>query len=85
MSNDWTGELGKFGKYCKKHDIDRKKIAEAVGCTTSYISMFAHDKATPGRKCAVNIEIWTALQFGEEDAFKVKDWPREKMRFERAA
>jgi len=81
----WGGTLGKFGQYCKDKEIDREEIAKAVGCTPSYISMFAHAKALPGREMAVNIELWTAVKFGENNAFKAKDWPRERRSFEAAA
>lgn len=85
MSKSWTGTLGKFGQYCKEHEIDREEIAAATGCTPSYISMFAHAKAKPGRDCAVNIELWTEQKFGKANAFRVRDWPRERMAFEKAA
>jgi transcriptional regulator with XRE-family HTH domain len=83
--NTWGGKLEKFGLYCKKHNIDREEISAAVRCTPSYISMFAHGKATPGREMAVNIEIWTAIKYGEKNAFRVVDWPRERMSFEKKA
>jgi ribosome-binding protein aMBF1 (putative translation factor) len=81
----WGGTLGKFGLYCKEHEIDREEMAAAVRCTPSYISMFAHAKAVPGRECAVNIEIWTGIKFGEKNAFRVIDWPRERLAFEKKA
>jgi len=85
MSKSWGGTLGKFGQYCKKREIDREKLAKAIGVTPSYISMFAHEKATPGREAAVNIELWTEQEFGVKSAFRCRDWPRESRTFERAA
>lgn len=79
----WGGTLGKFGLYCKDHEIDRDEMAKAIGVTASYISMFAHAKVVPGRKCAINIEVWTGIKFG--DAFRVIDWPRDRLYCEKKA
>lgn len=85
MSKPWTGTLGRFGEWLKANDVDREEMAKAVKCTPSYISMFAHDKAAPGRELAASIELWTAHKFGAKKSFRVIDWPRDKLPFEKAA
>lgn len=81
---EWGGVLGKFGQYLKEHNVDREELAAALRCTPSYVSMFAHAKAQPGRDLAVGIELWTTLKYGEDNAFRCVDWPRERFAFERA-
>ena len=86
MSKTWgRGRSASSGNTCKEKEIDREEIASAIGVTPSYISMFAHAKATPGRSAAVDIEIWTEQKFGVKSAFRTRDWPRERRSFERAA
>ena len=75
----WTGELSLFGKYLKKHKVNRGTIAKGLGKTPSYISMLAHGKATPGFKLALEIEKWTrenVTSHGHASPYKCTDWKK---------
>lgn len=55
----WSGDLSLFGEYLKRYGVDRKKVADGVSVTPSYISMLAHGNAKPGFGLALAIDRWT--------------------------
>lgn len=85
MGKSWDGAVGKFGEWLKTNEVDREEMAKALKCTTSYVSMWAHGKAAPGRELAAHIEIWSGHKFGPKKAFRVVEWPRDKLACEKAA
>lgn len=70
----WSGDLSLFGEYLKRHSVDRKKVADGVGVTPSYISMLAHG-AKPGFALALAIDRWTLANVTVP--FTVYDWTQE--------
>jgi transcriptional regulator with XRE-family HTH domain len=73
----WSGDLSLFGEYLKRHGVDRKKVADGVNVTPSYISMLAHGNAKPGFSLALAIDRWTLANVkadGEPAPFTVYDW-----------
>lgn len=57
--------------------MDRKKIADGVEVTPSYISMLAHGNAKPGFGLALAIDRWTLANVTSEGnavPFTVYDW-----------
>lgn len=57
-----------FGKFLEKHKVGYRDAAQALGVTSSYVSMLARGPTTPGLKLAVRISEWSTKKLGEDFA-----------------